>query len=97
MLESEDIGKTDPASCLRSQRCGTCRALLCHDGRGHLDSINRWGYYTTRKQAWGMASFMSRSLPLPIASGIFGGLQLLNISIASCFGPAPSRNPAARQ
>ena len=35
--------------------------LLCHDGRGHLDSINLWGYYTTRKQAWGMASFMSHT------------------------------------
>jgi hypothetical protein len=35
--------------------------LLCHDGRGHLDSINLWGYYTSRKQAWGMASFMSRT------------------------------------
>jgi hypothetical protein len=35
--------------------------LLCHDGRGHLDQINLWGYYTSRQQAWGMASFMSRT------------------------------------
>jgi hypothetical protein len=35
--------------------------LLCHDGRGHLDSINLWGYYTSRYQAWGMASFMSHT------------------------------------
>jgi hypothetical protein len=35
--------------------------LLCHDGRGHLDSLNLWGYYTSRKQAWGMASFMSQT------------------------------------
>jgi hypothetical protein len=35
--------------------------LLCHDGRGHLDALNLWGYYTTRKQAWGMASFMSHT------------------------------------
>ncbi len=35
--------------------------LLCHDGRGHLDQINLWGYYTSRKQAWGMSSFMSRT------------------------------------
>jgi hypothetical protein len=35
--------------------------LLCHDGRGHLDSLNLWGYYTTRKQAWGMSSFMSHT------------------------------------
>jgi hypothetical protein len=35
--------------------------VLCHDGLGHLDSINLWGYYTTRKKAWGMASFMSHT------------------------------------
>jgi len=35
--------------------------LLCHVGRGHLDSLSLWGYYTTRQQAWGMASFMSRT------------------------------------
>jgi hypothetical protein len=35
--------------------------LLCHDGRGHLDALNLWGYSTTRKQAWGMASFMSHT------------------------------------
>ena len=35
--------------------------LLCHNGRGHLDSLSLWGYFTTRQQAWGMASFMSRT------------------------------------
>lgn len=35
--------------------------LLCHNGRGHLDSLSLWGYYTTRQQAWGMASFLSRT------------------------------------
>ncbi len=35
--------------------------LLCHDGRGHLDSINLWGYYTSRKQAWGMSAFMAHT------------------------------------
>jgi hypothetical protein len=35
--------------------------LLCHNGRGHLDSLSLWGYYTTRQQAWGMAAFMSRT------------------------------------
>lgn len=41
--------------------------LLCHDGRGHLDSINLWGYYTSRKQAWGMASFMSHTQTVSMA------------------------------
>jgi len=35
--------------------------LLCHDGRGHLDSVSLWGYETTRYQAWGLSSFMSHT------------------------------------
>ncbi len=43
--------------------------LLCHNGRGHLDSLSLWGYYTSRQQAWGMASFMSHTATLrtPVA------------------------------
>lgn len=33
--------------------------VLCHNGRGHLDSVNLWGKNTTRYQAWQMAAFMS--------------------------------------
>jgi hypothetical protein len=36
--------------------------LLCHNGRGHLDQLSLWGYYQTRQQAWGMASFMSHTM-----------------------------------
>ncbi len=35
--------------------------LLCHNGRGHLDSLSLWGSQTTRQQAWGLASFLSRT------------------------------------
>jgi hypothetical protein len=35
--------------------------LLCHNGRGHLDSLSLWASQTTRYQAWGLASFMSRT------------------------------------
>lgn len=35
--------------------------LLCHNGRGHLDSLSLWGYYKTRNEAYGMASFMSHT------------------------------------
>jgi hypothetical protein len=34
---------------------------LCHNGRGHLDAINLAGAQTTRTQAWGLASFLSRT------------------------------------
>ncbi|MEO8596115.1 MAG: DUF1549 domain-containing protein [Candidatus Solibacter sp.] len=35
--------------------------VLCHNGRGHLDSVNLWGTQTTRYQAWQLASYMSRT------------------------------------
>jgi hypothetical protein len=35
--------------------------LLCHSGRGHLDTVNLWGSQQTRFNAWGLASFMSRT------------------------------------
>jgi Protein of unknown function (DUF1549)/Protein of unknown function (DUF1553) len=43
--------------------------LLCHNGRGHLDSLSLWGSGTTRVQAWGLSAFMAhtwtRRLVLP--------------------------------
>jgi hypothetical protein len=43
--------------------------LLCHNGRGHLDSLSLWASRTTRIQAWGLSAFMAhtwtRSLNLP--------------------------------
>jgi hypothetical protein len=35
--------------------------LLCHNGRGHLDSISLWGSQTTRYQAWQLASYLSHT------------------------------------
>jgi hypothetical protein len=35
--------------------------LLCHNGRGHLDSLSLWGSQTTRYQAWQLASFVSHT------------------------------------
>ena len=35
--------------------------LLCHNGRGHLDTISLWGANTTRYQAWQLSSFMSHT------------------------------------
>jgi Protein of unknown function (DUF1549)/Protein of unknown function (DUF1553) len=34
--------------------------LLCHSGRGHLDSISLWGSTVTRQDAQSMAAFFSR-------------------------------------
>ena len=35
--------------------------LLCHNGRGHLDSLSLWGGNTTRYQAWQLSSFLSHT------------------------------------
>ena len=35
--------------------------LLCHNGRGHLDSISLWGSQTTRYQAWHLSSYLSHT------------------------------------
>lgn len=34
--------------------------LLCHNGRGHLESVNLWGSQRTRFDAWGMSAFYAR-------------------------------------
>ncbi|MEX2261091.1 MAG: DUF1549 domain-containing protein [Bryobacteraceae bacterium] len=40
---------------------GHMNCILCHNGRGHLESLSLWGKSATRLQAWGMASFLSHS------------------------------------
>lgn len=35
--------------------------LLCHSGRGHLDSLSLWASQATRTQAWGFTSFLSHT------------------------------------
>ncbi|MSV30080.1 MAG: DUF1553 domain-containing protein [Bryobacterales bacterium] len=45
---------------------GHVNCLLCHNGRGHLDSLSLWGKSATRAQAWGLASFMSHAAVVPV-------------------------------
>jgi hypothetical protein len=35
--------------------------LLCHDGRGHLDTLSLWASTFTRFQAWGFSGFMAHT------------------------------------
>jgi Protein of unknown function (DUF1549)/Protein of unknown function (DUF1553) len=35
--------------------------LLCHNGRGHLDSLSLWGGSFTRTQAWGFSSYLAHT------------------------------------
>lgn len=34
---------------------------LCHDGRGHLDTISLWGSTFTRMKAWGFSGFLAHT------------------------------------
>ena len=35
--------------------------LLCHNGRGHLDTLSLWASQQSRVAAWGLSSFLSRT------------------------------------
>lgn len=35
--------------------------LMCHNGRGHVDTLSLWAAGVTRYQAWGLASYFSRT------------------------------------
>ena len=34
--------------------------VLCHDGAGHLESLNLWGAQAKRAEGWGLAAFFQR-------------------------------------
>lgn len=36
--------------------------LLCHNGRGHLDTLNLWASQTTRSTAWQMSAFFTQGM-----------------------------------
>lgn len=40
---------------------GHMDCLLCHSGRGHLDTLTLWGGQTSRMTAWGFAAFLAKS------------------------------------
>jgi hypothetical protein len=35
--------------------------ILCHNGRGHLDSLSLWGKTAARIEAWGLAAYMAKT------------------------------------
>ena len=39
---------------------GHLNCILCHDGRGHLDTLSLWGRNAKRSSAWAMSSYYSR-------------------------------------
>jgi hypothetical protein len=47
------------ATCFLGMNAVFCTS--CHNGAGHLDSINLWGSTVKRQDFWGMSSFYSRA------------------------------------
>lgn len=86
---------------------GNLNCLLCHNGRGHLDTLNLWGAQTSRYQAWQMAAFLAHT-PVPtivrpdstkpnsyywtVADTMRGDYQL-----GSTSGNRPARTPVGTQ
>jgi hypothetical protein len=64
IFDSQTAGVADVFLGLAHVNC-----LLCHNGRGHLDTLSLWASQTTRVQAWGLSAFMAhtwtRSINLP--------------------------------
>jgi len=42
---------------------GHVNCLLCHNGRGHLDTLTLWGSQQTRYSAWQLSSYVSHTQP----------------------------------
>ncbi len=40
---------------------GHMNCILCHNGRGHLDTLSLWGRNAKRSEAWGMAASFART------------------------------------
>jgi hypothetical protein len=36
--------------------------LMCHNGRGHLDTLNLWASHTTRSTAWQLSAFFTQNI-----------------------------------
>jgi len=74
--------------------------LLCHNGRGHLDALSLWGSQTTRQQAWGLSSFLSRiTLPRTTIAqnvyywGVVDNPRAANYPLNTTTGNRPARQP----
>lgn len=74
--------------------------LLCHSGRGHLDSLSLWGSQTTRQQAEGLSAFLSRvTLPRVTTAqnvyywGVVDNPKAANYPLNTLTGNRPARQP----
>jgi hypothetical protein len=77
---------------------GHMDCLLCHNGRGHLDSLSLWASTTTRYQAWQTASFLSHT-QAQLLSNAFWALRentrgyTTDYALNTTDGNRPARQP----
>jgi hypothetical protein len=81
---------------------GQINCVLCHDGRGHLDTLSLWGKNTRRYEAWEFASNFSRvnvvTTRSPMATLSYFGLADTgrnDYQLNTTTGNRPSRQPGA--
>src|SRR5260370_2204728 len=81
--------------------------LECHNGRGHLDSLNLWGAQTTRIQDRGMAAFLSHTPSpgrTPVTQGnnniyywsVTDNLRAADYFLNTLTGNRPARQPVSK-
>jgi hypothetical protein len=78
--------------------------ILCHDGRGHLDQLSLWGRGAKRTDAWGLASFFSKTTmrqtrpdPMNVNRFYWGLVETANAAdypLGSTSGNRPARTIA---
>jgi hypothetical protein len=76
--------------------------VLCHNGRGHLDSLSLWGSQTTRLQAWWMSSFLSHTntTRTTVAQNVYywtltDNPKAVDYALNTTTGNRPARQPIA--
>lgn len=81
---------------------GDVNCLLCHNGRGHLDTLSLWGGRQSRLSAWQLASFLShtetRKIVIEPPANYYWGLfdnarYRTDYALNTTTGNRPARNP----
>jgi Protein of unknown function (DUF1549)/Protein of unknown function (DUF1553) len=79
---------------------GHMDCLLCHNGRGHLDSLSLWASRTTRYQAWQTSSYLSHTQAQAVANGLWALKDntrgyTTDYALNTTTGNRPARQPFA--
>jgi hypothetical protein len=76
--------------------------LLCHNGRGHLNSVSLWGQQVTRAETWQLSAFFSRTRmarnPQPQGQPLYNSADISDLTsgtydLNTSYGNRPNRTP----